>query len=444
MNKIEITYDSNAHIGNLSYRMIVSEDRPYALVSFENLGFGDITAIKLTAVGYNSFGDIVQVNGADSFFLIAQSLDIARNASAKDIKIVLPSREIHRLELSEYQICYADNTIVTYEGKNEVTFELEELSEDDSREGEELVALHETFDKLAKYLPVESADGWVCACGGYNHPSVQKCMRCRHDKGDVFQAMSSAGRRAAIERKKAVDERRRKESAEREAASKRARRQKRFAIAGVAVALVALLALSAPALLTIGRSTYSSADEMKSAVQGEYTYYSPSTGQALRQIAVSGDTVVYRWANLDDVETEVREWGYEDGTIETFETLIVTSEGDIKSDGDVYQRGGAPMQGKDSDASSETERSALSVSDVKVSSNSSYTICTGTVTNNGSNSYSYVEVKGSFKDSSGTTVDTDWTYAVGSEGLSPGESSTFRMSVPKNSEIESCSVSIMS
>ena len=30
-------------------------------------------------------------------------------------------------------------------------------------------------------------------------------------------------------------------------------------------------------------------------------------------------------------------------------------------------------------------------------------------------------VNGKFKNSSGTILDTDWTYAVGSEGLEPGE-----------------------
>ena len=78
-----------------------------------------------------------------------------------------------------------------------------------------------------------------------------------------------------------------------------------------------------------------------------------------------------------------------------------------------------------------------------MTSNSSYTVCTGTVTNYGEKTYEYVQVKGSFKDSSGTVLDTDWTYAVGSEGLAPEESTTFRLSVPKNNNIKDCSVSIM-
>ena len=85
----------------------------------------------------------------------------------------------------------------------------------------------------------------------------------------------------------------------------------------------------------------------------------------------------------------------------------------------------------------------LEISNVKLESNSSYTVATGTVTNNGSHTYTFVKVKGAFQDSSGTTLDTDWTYAVGSEGLAPGETTSFRMSVDKDYKIKKCSVSIL-
>lgn len=65
--------------------------------------------------------------------------------------------------------------------------------------------------------------------------------------------------------------------------------------------------------------------------------------------------------------------------------------------------------------------SDLRISGVSLSSSSSYITATGTVTNNGSRTVRFVEVKAAFKNSSGKVVDTDWTYAVGSEGLSPGE-----------------------
>lgn len=86
----------------------------------------------------------------------------------------------------------------------------------------------------------------------------------------------------------------------------------------------------------------------------------------------------------------------------------------------------------------------LKFSNIRIQHNSLYTVVTGTVTNNGTRSYKFVTVKGSFKNSAGTVIDTDSTYAVGSEGLSAGESTTFRMSVDKNYNIRDCSISIIS
>lgn len=84
----------------------------------------------------------------------------------------------------------------------------------------------------------------------------------------------------------------------------------------------------------------------------------------------------------------------------------------------------------------------LSFSNIDIDHNSSYTVVTGKVKNNGSRTYKFVKIKGAFKNSSGTTVDTDWTYAVGSEGLAPGESCSFRMSVSKDYSIRNCTITI--
>lgn len=86
----------------------------------------------------------------------------------------------------------------------------------------------------------------------------------------------------------------------------------------------------------------------------------------------------------------------------------------------------------------------LKESNVSITHNSSYTVCTGTIKNTGTSTVSFVKIKGAFTDYSGNVVDTDWTYAVGSEGLAPGESTTFRMSIPKNSSVKTCKISFIS
>lgn len=86
----------------------------------------------------------------------------------------------------------------------------------------------------------------------------------------------------------------------------------------------------------------------------------------------------------------------------------------------------------------------LNISDVEIEHNSSYTIATGKVTNTSSQySMKFIKVKGAFQDYSGNTIDTDWTYVVGDEFLDPGESSSFRISVPLDRNIKTCKVTVM-
>ncbi|MBQ1458398.1 MAG: zinc-ribbon domain-containing protein [Butyrivibrio sp.] len=62
---------------------------------------------------------------------------------------------------------------------------------------------------------------------------------------------------------------------------------------------------------------------------------------------------------------------------------------------------------------------------------SDYYVITGSVKNTTKKTVYYVQVKISLLDSSGKVIDTESTYAVGSEGLAPGESSTFSCYVDK-------------
>lgn len=84
----------------------------------------------------------------------------------------------------------------------------------------------------------------------------------------------------------------------------------------------------------------------------------------------------------------------------------------------------------------------LQITGVSVSTNSAATYCIGTIENTGDSTFKFVKVKGSFKDYNGNVIETGDSYAVGSEGLAPGESTSFRISCSRNSSVKSCSVSI--
>lgn len=84
----------------------------------------------------------------------------------------------------------------------------------------------------------------------------------------------------------------------------------------------------------------------------------------------------------------------------------------------------------------------LRISNVTTYTNSAASYCKGTIENNGKKAFKFVQVKGAFKDRNGNTIETGNTYAVGGEGLEPGESTSFEIYCERNLNIASCTVSV--
>ena len=440
MKKYNQKYDINAHIEDIMCDVVTENGDSVAVVSFSNLGYGDITAVKFNATGYNSFGDLVPVSNKEKFFLIIQDIMIKKNEKAENLKARLPVSDIKKLDIEEVQICFANGSVTTYEGKHEIEIELDEF---DTPEQIALNAVHKLYDEKIRYQICECSDGWVCGCGRYNQPNSTFCTLCGKDKVKTKAVLSPEGL------EKLVEEYHIKIKEEQEAmqlksiADKKANKQKKIRIAiGVVVGII-LAIIVGNAIIMSGRTTYDTEAEMKTALQGKYTYYDGY--KAMRQIEIKGDQFRYIYRYTDSENWMDIDWYPNQGKIHTFEDIIVTSDGDLKVDGELYEKGGymSTESGYTNSYSSESGYSVLKITVDNLSSNSSYTICTGSVKNTGKKTYYYVEVKGSFKDSSGNVLDTDWTYAAGSEGLAPGESTTFRLSVPKDYDIQSCSVSLL-
>ena len=77
-----------------------------------------------------------------------------------------------------------------------------------------------------------------------------------------------------------------------------------------------------------------------------------------------------------------------------------------------------------------------------MSSTRNYDIAEGHLTNNSNATVKFVKIKGAFTDFREKVIDTASTYAVGSEGLAPGETTTWRISVKKDDEIYNCDVTV--
>lgn len=261
-----------------------------------------------------------------------------------------------------------------------------------------------------------------------------------------------------------------------------AKDKKKRIVVGVLIVVVLVVVICAVALSgKSGGEKYSTVSEMQESIVGVYTYYEDLDD--IYKIKVTEDTVTMRYDGNDGDEEElsIRSWNPHRGIIKLSKgTITVTDIDKIEYDGNTFTKfgtwgvldtGDSSYFNSESSSSSESSSGSSSSSSSSNSSNSSsssssnaytsesgytalkvtvdsvknqssYTVCSGTVKNTGSKTYKFVKVKGSFKDSNGNVLDTDSTYAVGSEGLAPGESSTFTMYVTKNSKITTCSVSI--
>lgn len=120
------------------------------------------------------------------------------------------------------------------------------------------------------------------------------------------------------------------------------------------------------------------------------------------------------WSSYVDAEKEKAVEQYnathksDKSTVEQFTTLYTTQQ----TDGKVFKFGEGAFD-----------------------SNTSYARYVGTVTNVSDSTRYFVKVRGTFSDDAGNAIDTDWTYACGDEGLKPGESTKFTLSVPQDQRI---------
>lgn len=446
MKKRSRTIDINAHISNLTCDINVQDGTVTALIGFDNLAYGTITAIKFDAVGYNSFGDVVTIDGKEKFFLIIQDISVGKNETAENLKAVLPNADVRRLVLEESQICFADGSVVTYEGKQEFTFEFEEFDSEQPEEKEEREAVENKFGRGFIYKPQNYTNGWICGCGCFNKLGGNQCISCGAVKEEAFSVCSSDTLKELVGKYRIAEEERKAAAQKEKEQKEKEQKQKKIKI-GIGGVIAAILAVFIGySSMMSGRTTYPSEYEMKKALKGTYTHYTES-GTASKQIMINSDSVTIKWSMGDELGFEVTAWNYKKGTFETFEKYTVLSDGNIKDeDGDLYEKGGymSTGAGKSGYTSSyENGYNKLDVTDLAWDNNSSYTVCTGKVKNNGQKTYYFVEVKGSFKDSKGSVLDTDWTYAVGSEGLAPGESSSFRLSVDRDYDISDCTVRVL-
>ena len=86
---------------------------------------------------------------------------------------------------------------------------------------------------------------------------------------------------------------------------------------------------------------------------------------------------------------------------------------------------------------------SLSITAKEAYQDGDYAYCNATISNTGNTTYSYVKVKVTYYDESYTILTTDWTYAVGSEGIEAGENIQFDMMTKIKGDMERYKLEIL-
>ena len=192
LNKYGVVFYDKNHIENLAGKVEKKNDGTIiANITFDNLSYGIITAIKLRAKGYNSFDELILINNKEDFIIIIQDLYIEKNTTVPSLIVPLPNSDIRRIELTEYQICFDDRNITKYTSSNIKMVTLEQYDINDSNDKKCLKAIQYTINDNIKYKPIETDFGWICGCGRFNKIEWNRCSFCQQDKNSIFKLLDT-------------------------------------------------------------------------------------------------------------------------------------------------------------------------------------------------------------------------------------------------------------
>lgn len=327
--------DINAHIEDLKYRIIVENGVSIANISFSNLGYGDITAIRFEAKGYNSFGDAVLINGNENFYLSIQSIMIKKNEKAENIRIELPSSIIARMDLKEFQINYASGAVITYAGENRFAYDLDEIIN-----GDQLNALHRFYSGQAKYKAQEYSQGWVCSCGRFNQTEVEMCSLCNKSKTETLHIFADDNLNKLVEKYRNIHNEEVQKQEEYIERKEKERKKRNIIVAAILVVCIILAFPIGRFIVMSRRATFDDVSQMRVLLQGTYTHQD-DYGMVCT-ITICGDKLKYEIdsPHYDDSGswTTIYEWLPEEGKIRTYEDIIVTNHLHLRKDGELYVR----------------------------------------------------------------------------------------------------------
>lgn len=168
--------DINALARIMNYNLLTDEQNVYFICSIYNGTEKVLNAVKIEAVGYNSFGDPIIVDGQNAFSILLQDLHIpAYNGSKVNNKFLLPDKSIRKLDLRIVQLLYQDGTIEV--PQEECLIEINRNPLDSL-----YLEMAKKENSNAAFYMFKGDNYWQCVCGWANNNMVSKCQRCKMPK----------------------------------------------------------------------------------------------------------------------------------------------------------------------------------------------------------------------------------------------------------------------
>lgn len=268
MKIVRQTVDLNAHILIQKKEVVVNNGIPHLSLQIKNLTTSNVIGIKLSAQGFNAFGDLVQINGLSEFQLIIQDINIIPGKFEVCHLIKIPDDRIRKIILIENQIVFSNGEVVSYLGNDDVSIEINTLEESNALELAKLQILRK-YEPSSICFPEEIEKGWICICGNFNKQDSEKCLNCNKEKEFLLNNCSEAAINLLLEKKRIELEESEK--------NKEIRTKKNFKILILFSSIIAVTFMLIIGLIylrnqkeLLNRVTFSSSDEMKEYLKGSW------------------------------------------------------------------------------------------------------------------------------------------------------------------------------
>lgn len=178
------TIDINAHIIDLFFTIKSDGDSKKLEISFRNLNYGVITAVRMIIKATDSFGDKVLFDDTYDYEIKRADLKIKPGNKAS-LSVELGQYDVKNVELKIVQIAYASGEIYDVEEPEYVDYEIEKFSRNwsnNDRFDHDALEIIKEYNSEAICIPAIHTMGWICSCGYLNLEGSDKCRRCEKDK----------------------------------------------------------------------------------------------------------------------------------------------------------------------------------------------------------------------------------------------------------------------